>query len=56
MTAEKVDASAKKAQAESEEREAAQYWGYLIKDDKCGSSMFDKLLLGIANVIVSLPC
>jgi hypothetical protein len=34
-------------------REASQYWGYLIKDDKCGTELFDRLLQGIAEVIVS---
>jgi hypothetical protein len=33
-------------------REAVQYWGYLIKDDKCGTAIFDRLLKGIARFIV----
>jgi hypothetical protein len=35
-------------------REAMQYWGYLVKDDKCGSEKLDCLLAGIANYIVSI--
>lgn len=34
-------------------REAYDYWGYLIKPDKCGTELFDRLLKGIAEVIVS---
>jgi len=29
-----------------------EYWGYLIKDDKSPSPVFEQLLLGIANYIV----
>ena len=32
-----------------------EYWGYLIKDDKSPSPVFEQLLLGIANYIVR-PC
>ncbi|KAF2875979.1 hypothetical protein BDV95DRAFT_484411, partial [Massariosphaeria phaeospora] len=32
-------------------KEACQYWGYLIKDDKCGTAQLDRLLRGIARVI-----
>ena len=31
-----------------------EYWGYLIKDDKSPSPIFEQLLLGIANYIVGL--
>ena len=31
-----------------------EYWGYLIKDDKSPSPVFEQLLLGIANYIVRL--
>ena len=34
-------------------REAYQYWGYLLKGDKCGTPILDRLLRGIAQVIVS---
>jgi hypothetical protein len=37
---------------ESEEKEALQYWGYLLKDDKCGTEMLNRLLEGIAKYIV----
>jgi hypothetical protein len=42
-----------KANADAAHREAWQYWGYLIKSDKCGTEKFDRLLKGIAAVIVS---
>ena len=29
------------------------FWGYLIQDDKSPSPLFEQLLLGIANYIVS---
>lgn len=35
---------------------ASQYWGYLIKPDKSPSLLLEKLLLGIANYIVSTIC
>lgn len=38
---------------EAAEREAYDYWGYLLKQDKCGTPMLDRLLKGIADVIVS---
>ena len=41
------------AAAEAAHREASDYWGYLIKPDKCGTERFDRLLKGIANLIVS---
>jgi hypothetical protein len=34
-------------------REAFEYWGYLIQPDKCGTSLFNRLLEGIAEIIVS---
>lgn len=33
---------------------AEEYWGYLIKDDKSPSPVFEQLLLGIADYIVRL--
>jgi len=41
------------ANVDTAHREACEYWGYLIKADKCGTELFDRLLLGIAEVIVS---
>ena len=38
---------------EAAQREAYDYWGYLLKPDKCGTPMLDRLLKGIADVIVS---
>lgn len=35
---------------------ASQYWGYLIKPDKSPTMLLEKLLLGIANYIVSTIC
>ena len=32
---------------------AHEYWGYLIKPDKFPTPVFEQLLLGIANYIVS---
>ena len=31
-----------------------EYWGYLIRPDKSPSPVFEQLLLGVANYIVSL--
>lgn len=42
------------AQADAAHREAYDYWGYLFKADKCGTPLLDRLLKGIAMVIVSL--
>ncbi|KAF2748548.1 hypothetical protein M011DRAFT_400750, partial [Sporormia fimetaria CBS 119925] len=42
---------APKANDDSGQREASQYWGYLIRNDKCGTDKFDRLLRGIATVI-----
>lgn len=41
------------ANADATQREAYEYWGYLLKSDKCGTPMLDRLLKGIAEVIVS---
>ena len=38
---------------ESEKREALQYWGDLIRPDKCGTEKLDRLLKGVAKYIVS---
>lgn len=32
---------------------AQEYWGYLIKPDKSPTPIFEQLLLGVANYIVS---
>ena len=34
-------------------KEAYQYWGYLIKEDKCGTERLNRLLRGLGGVIVS---
>ncbi|KAH8719145.1 hypothetical protein GQ44DRAFT_712601 [Phaeosphaeriaceae sp. PMI808] len=39
------------ANADATHREAYQYWGYLLKKDKCGTPLLDRLLKGIAQVI-----
>ncbi|KAL1643170.1 Tricalbin-2 [Didymella pomorum] len=39
------------ANDEAAQREAYDYWGYLLKTDKCGTPMLDRLLKGIAEVI-----
>lgn len=41
------------AHANAADREAYDYWGYLFKKDKCGMPLLDRLLKGIADVIVS---
>jgi hypothetical protein len=41
------------ANADATQREAYEYWGYMLKSDKCGTPMLDRLLKGIAQVIVS---
>lgn len=41
------------ANDEAAQREAYDYWGYLLKPDKCGTPMLDRLLKGIAELIVS---
>ncbi|KAI4704239.1 hypothetical protein J4E81_001304 [Alternaria sp. BMP 2799] len=39
------------AQADAAHREAYDFWGYLFKEDKCGTPLLDRLLKGIAYVI-----
>jgi hypothetical protein len=41
------------ANMDATHREAYEYWGYLLKPDKCGTRVLDSLLKGIAHVIVS---
>jgi|TARA_R110002003_G_scaffold351_24_gene19085 hypothetical protein len=41
------------AHADATHREACEYWGYLLKPDKCGTPLLDRLLKGIADMIVS---
>jgi hypothetical protein len=41
------------ANADATHREACEYWGYLLKPDKCGTELLDRLLKGIAQIIVS---
>lgn len=42
------DMAAKRA----EDKEALQYWGYLVQADKCGTEKLNGLLAGIAHYIV----
>ena len=42
-----------KANEEAAHKEAYAYWGYLIREDKCGTDIFNRLLEGIAEVVVS---
>ncbi|KAL5118582.1 hypothetical protein ACEQ8H_003433 [Pleosporales sp. CAS-2024a] len=39
------------ANLDATQREAYEYWGYLLKADKCGTPILDRLLKGIADVI-----
>ncbi|KAF2822409.1 hypothetical protein CC86DRAFT_329941 [Ophiobolus disseminans] len=39
------------ANLDATHREAYEYWGYLLKPDKCGTPLLDRLLKGIAHVI-----
>ncbi|KAF1831286.1 hypothetical protein BDW02DRAFT_557241 [Decorospora gaudefroyi] len=39
------------AHEDAAHREAYDYWGYLFKEDKCGTPLLDRLLKGIAAVI-----
>ncbi|KAJ4985127.1 hypothetical protein SVAN01_09354 [Stagonosporopsis vannaccii] len=39
------------ASDEAAQREAYDYWGYLLKPDKCGTPKLDRLLKGIAEII-----
>ena len=45
--------AANAANADAAHREAYDYWGYLFQEDKCGTPKLDRLLKGIAEVIVS---
>ena len=49
----KQQTAEKAAHDEAAQREAYDYWGYLLKPDKCGTAKLDRLLKGIANLIVS---
>lgn len=42
------------APTESQDKEAIQYWGYLLKDDKCGTELLNRLLTGLARHIVGI--
>jgi hypothetical protein len=44
--------SAPEAPTESENKEAVQYWGYLLKPDNCGTDLLNRLLAGLAHYIV----
>jgi len=39
-------------QQEVEEKEALQYWGFLLQENKCGTDLLNRLLTGIAETIV----
>jgi hypothetical protein len=41
------------ANIDATRREAFEYWGYLLQPDKCGTPLLDRLLKGIAQIIVS---
>lgn len=45
---EEQDTPAKRA----ENKEALQYWGYLVQPNKCGTDKLNGLLTGIAHYIV----
>lgn len=47
------EAKAQAQNVDAAQKEPADYWGNLIKADKCGTDLFDRLLKGIAEVIVS---
>ncbi|KAF2675880.1 hypothetical protein K458DRAFT_482127 [Lentithecium fluviatile CBS 122367] len=52
MASDDTDTKAQEAAGvDAAHREACEYWGYLIKPDKCGTELFDRLLKGIAEVI-----
>lgn len=50
----KASSSSSSPAADAAQREATDYYGYLIKKDKSGTDTFNRLLKGIAKVIVSL--
>lgn len=39
---------------EPQDEESSQYWGYLFKEDKCGTDLLHRLLTGIAGFIVCM--
>jgi hypothetical protein len=41
------------ANVDATHREAYEYWGYLLQEDKCGTPILNRLLKGIAEVVVS---
>ncbi|KAF2434790.1 hypothetical protein EJ08DRAFT_581592, partial [Tothia fuscella] len=41
------------SELKGESHDALQYWGYLLKDDKCGTQKLNNLLAGIASYICS---
>lgn len=43
--------AANMAHEDAAQREAYDYWGYLLRDDKCGTPTLDRLLKGLAEVI-----
>lgn len=51
---EQEEHAANTANADAAHREAYDYWGYLFQEDKCGTPKLDRLLKGIAEVIVSM--
>jgi hypothetical protein len=51
MASDTKDAGAQNADAAH--KEAIDYWGYLIKPEKCWTELFNRLLRGIADVIMS---
>jgi hypothetical protein len=50
---EQEEHAANTANADAAHREAYDYWGYLFQEDKCGTPKLNRLLKGIAEVIVS---
>lgn len=46
------DERANAHEADIEEREAYEYWGYLFKPDKTGSNKLKSLLRGLKDVMV----
>ncbi|KAF2186387.1 hypothetical protein K469DRAFT_631253 [Zopfia rhizophila CBS 207.26] len=51
MTTTAQQTNAANVNATAAHKEALEYWGYLIKPDKCGTPTLDRLLMGIAEVI-----
>jgi hypothetical protein len=52
-TAESVESEKDAHARRVEDLEALQYWGFMVKPDKCGSDKLNRLLSGIAHYIVS---